>query len=86
MVVFQLSCTFSQYQLSNLFVDGIRSVPPPDDRGLPYVFLGDEGFPLKPWFLRPYPGNGLPLQKNIFNYRLSRARRVIENAFGESQT
>jgi len=63
--------------------DGIRSVPPPDERGLPYVFLGDEGFPLKPWFMRPFPGSNLgTLDKKIFNYRLSRARRVIENAFG----
>jgi len=49
---------------------------------MPYVFVGDEAFPLKKYFMRPYPGRLINSQeKKVFNYRLSRARRVVENAF-----
>ena len=49
---------------------------------IPNLLVADEIFPLKPWLLRPYPGRLLQLLGTIYNYHHSRARRVIENAFG----
>ena len=58
-------------------------LPGADQLGpLPYVMIGDEAFPLQKHLLRPFPGKGCEVNKQIFNYRLSRARRIVESAFG----
>lgn len=49
---------------------------------VPFVFVGDEAFPLQKHLLRPYPGRALPVDQKIFNFRLSHARRIVENVFG----
>ncbi|XP_041347115.1 protein ALP1-like, partial [Gigantopelta aegis] len=51
---------------------------------MPFVIVGDEAFPLMRNLMRPYPGGKKTLQEGqqVFNYRLSRARRIVENAFG----
>lgn len=49
---------------------------------LPFVLVGDEAFALSDNVLRPYARRNLTQAKRIFNYRLTRARRMVECAFG----
>ncbi|XP_030757969.1 uncharacterized protein LOC115883711 [Sitophilus oryzae] len=71
--------------LENQFMKVTRACPLDKDRNLilPYVVVGDEAFALTNYMMRPYPRSGiLNRRKKIFNYRLSRARRIVELAFG----
>ena len=51
-------------------------------RLIPYVCTGDDAFPLSPFMMKPYPQKNLTPERRIFNYRLSRMRRISENGFG----
>ena len=52
---------------------------------LPHCLAGDKAIPLQVDLMRPFPRGKkekqLPYNK-IFNYQLSRARQIVENAFG----
>lgn len=68
--------------------DGLLNFPEPIDIGIgfnekmPFMLVADEGFGQSEYVLRPYGGNFLSVDKKIFNYRLTRARRYIECSFG----
>ena len=47
------------------------------------MILGDSGFGMEIWLQKPYTHHtALSAVMNLYNYRHSRARRVIENFFG----
>ena len=48
----------------------------------PYFLLGDEILSLKKWLMRPFPGKTADEEKRTYNYRHTRARRIIQNYFG----
>lgn len=49
---------------------------------VPFFFVGDAAFERGSHILAPFKGKWLKPYKKIFNYRLSRSRRQIENSFG----
>ena len=50
---------------------------------VPLFIIGDSAYPLNTWLMKPFPHNGvLTHEQKTYNYRLSRARIVVENAFG----
>ena len=45
--------------------------------------IDDSAYPLLSWLMKPYAESvGITEEQRKFNYRLSKARIVIENAFG----
>ena len=68
--------------LENNTLNVPKSMPLLDGIDIPYVLIGDDAFLLSHYMMKPYPQKNLCSEKRIFNYRLSRARRISENAFG----
>jgi hypothetical protein len=52
---------------------------------LPYFFLGDEAFAISENLMKVYSGyHAKGSKQRIYNYRVCRARRIVENVFGIS--
>jgi hypothetical protein len=81
---------YNETELKELLEGGQLGLPeaeplPGEDEGgrnIPYYLVGDDAFALKPTMMKPLPLRSMTLEQRIFNYRLSRARRVVENVFG----
>ena len=74
-------------------INGELDIPPPKSLPnwpaggvLPHCFVADEVFPLRADIMHPYPRasrqHRLSEAEQMFNYRLSHARRIVKNAFG----
>ena len=50
---------------------------------VPPLLPGDSVFPFQSWLMKPFTNAVLTPQQQYFNYRLSRARMVTEEAYGE---
>ena len=58
------------------------SLIPGTDEEMPYHFVADKAYPLNLNIMRPFDGRNLNNTRRVFNRRLSRARKVVECAFG----
>lgn len=76
---------FLQSNLSTVLMEGTQ-IPKNsvvgNGRCLPYVVVGDDAFPMQTHLMKPYPYHTNSTEKQVFNARLSRARHVVEHAFG----
>lgn len=79
---------FRNSELHRRITNHTLELPPPKPlpqmhKDIPYVFVADEAFPLTETIMKPYAGvHPKGSSERIFNFRLSRARRVVENTFG----
>ena len=78
---------YNESEIAEAVQNGTIGFPDPDlllqdDQYIPYFFIGVDAFSLNKNFQKPYGHRGLTREERIFNYRLSRARRISENAFG----
>ncbi len=78
---------FSASSLHPNIENGILHIPPPNnlpntDITAPHVSVGDAAYPLKNYLMRPFSGLRLSIEQENFNQNLSRARRLVECAFG----
>ncbi len=55
---------------------------PNDDIPTQFFIIDNDAFPLCTWLMKPFSQRHMEMDEFIFNYRLSCARRVSENAFG----
>lgn len=79
--VFRNSSLYSAIQNNDVRLPTPDSLP--DMQNVcPYVLVADDAFPLMENIMKPFAHRGLDRKERIFNYRLSRARRISENAFG----
>ena len=74
-------------RMGTKFGQNCFNIPPPEtldgfDEMVPFFLFGDEIFPLKKSLTHPFAGKQLTDEiMKVFSYRLSTARRIIENTF-----
>lgn len=78
---------FGNSSLSSSLEAGTLGLPSPTPlpgrtRETPYVLVADDAFALKTYMMKPFPHSNQSGLNRVYNYRLSRARRVVKNAFG----
>ena len=53
-----------------------------DDKDMPYFIIADDAFTLRRWPMKPFSMRNMTRTQRIFTYIMSRAQRIVGNAFG----
>ena len=83
---------FMKSDFGYLYLNDLLDIPGPKQfpgaahlGALPNVIIANEAFPLKPTIMHPYPrgknAQRMPQEKQIFNLWLSKACKIVKNAF-----
>nr|XP_022910597.1 uncharacterized protein LOC111421654 [Onthophagus taurus] len=81
--VFKHTTLYQKLENRSLNIPNSKALQIPYCVEVPYMILGDKAFTLNNYTMKPFDGDpGIGTPERIFNYRHSRARRVVENAFG----
>lgn len=78
---------FRKTSFNEALINKKLNLPPPrplPSRNTPvaFVLVADDAFAVTENIIKPFSQRNMNAIQRIFNYRLSRARRVVENAFG----
>jgi hypothetical protein len=81
--VFANTELYEQLEANSLNLPQPKPLVSGSTKCIPYFIVGDEAFALTEYMMKPYPGlNPKGSKERIYNYRISRARRIVENVFG----
>lgn len=80
--VFASSSFGRMFYDKKLHLPAPRKLSPNNPTYFPYVFVADDAYCLHQHMMKPFAKAKLTRERRIFNYRQSRARRIVECAFG----
>lgn len=78
---------FNRSALHAAIENNTLNIPPPrrlpsSNIEAPFVIVADDAFALTTYLMKPFSFRGQDHTEHIYNYRLSRARRMVESTFG----
>lgn len=81
--VFENTTLYQKLEGCELNIPKSRALQIPYLLEVPFMLLADKAFAMNDYTIKPFDGNPeVDSPEHVFNYRHSRGRRVVENAFG----
>ncbi|KAK5646268.1 hypothetical protein RI129_004732 [Pyrocoelia pectoralis] len=79
--IYETSAIKTEHATNKIYINNSRII---NGVSIPVFLIGDSAFKLSSYLIKPYPYRiEQPESEKLFNYQLSKCRRVIENTFGQ---